>query len=106
VVGEIRIDIERARHDAAHHVFDELWVVMRFIDDEEFVGSLEEIVRLARHRIFHDLDEIFGSNFEIAIVARADEDRTEAALIMRRDRQRIERAIRVGLGKSGLDEFP
>ena len=59
---------------------------MGLIDDEELVGPLEQIVGLARHGIFHDLDQIFGANRLAAIVRDADQQRTAAPLIVRGDR--------------------
>ena len=60
LVGEVGVHVERAREDPAHDVFDELRIVMRFVDDEELVRPLEQIVGLARHRVLDDLDQIFG----------------------------------------------
>jgi hypothetical protein len=61
---------------------------MRFVDDEEFVGPLEEIVRLTRHRVFHDLDQIFGVNRLGCL--RTEQNRASPPLVVRRDRKCVE----------------
>ena len=105
VVGEIRKHIERPAQDAAHDVLDELRITVRFVDDEEFVGPLEQIVRFARHRVLDDLHQIFGSNVGLASVTRTDQNRTASALIVGRDGQRVERPARIVLREPRLREF-
>src|SRR5581483_11061997 len=99
LVAEIAIDVEGAKKNSADDVFDEPRIVMRLVDDEELVGAFEEIVRLTRHRVFHDLYEIFGGN-RLRRPA-AEQNRPSPALVVRRNRQRVEGSPRVGLAESG-----
>ncbi len=69
LVAEVRIHVQGAREDAAHDVFDELRVVVRLIHHEELVRAFQQVVRLAGHRVFDDLDEILGANhLRVALV--------------------------------------
>ena len=105
VVAQIGIHLERAGENSANDVFDELRVVMRLVNDEELVGPLEQIVRFARHGVFDDFDEIFGTDDVGLRLGDADENAAPAALVVRRDGQHVERAPRVGLGEAGLDQL-
>jgi mannose-6-phosphate isomerase len=103
LVAEIRVHVESAREYAANHVFDKARVVVSLVDDEKLVGSLQEIVGFARHRVFDDFDEILGANGVRVI----DPDQNDAppALIVGRDRKRIECARRLLLRKADVDQL-
>jgi para-aminobenzoate synthetase / 4-amino-4-deoxychorismate lyase len=77
---------------------------VRLVDDEELVGPFEQIVGFARHRVFDDLDEIFGTHC-IDMRVGAEQDRASATLIVRRARKCVERAVCVAFTESGFDEL-
>ena len=70
---------------------------MRLVDDEELVGALEQVVRLARHRVLDDFDEIFGAHGVGVRVLDAEQDRAAPALVVRRNGKRVERARGIAL---------
>src|SRR5579872_275861 len=74
LVRKICVHRQRTRQNVPNDIFHEARIVMRLVDNEEFVRALEQIVRLARHRVLDDLYEIFGANLGRAIVRRADRD--------------------------------
>ena len=105
VVTEVGVHLERSRQDSPHHVFDELRIMVRLVHDEELVGALEQVVGFARHRAFDDLDEVFGANDFGLRLRDADENASSAALVVRRNRQRVEGAACVVLAKAGIHEL-
>ena len=56
------------------------------LDDEELVGSLEELVDRRAHRALDDPDEVL----RVELARRADEQRAAAALVVRRERHELE----------------
>src|SRR5580692_11759553 len=105
VVAQIGIHLERAGENSANDVFEEIRVVMRLVDDEELVGSLEQVVGFARHGVFDDFNEIFGTDDVGLPLGDADENASPASLVVRGDGQHVKRAPRVGLGEAGLDQL-
>ena len=62
---------------------------VRLLDDVELVGALQEREDRSRHRGLGDLDELLGG----CEARRADEQLGLGALVVRRDRDRIQDAL-------------
>jgi len=70
------------------------------LDDEELVGSLEQVVDRRAHRALGDPDEELGAD----VVLGADVERGEAALVVGRERDELEDALDVSLLEAGFGE--
>src|SRR6185503_6130633 len=65
------VEVEH-RGDVAHHVLDELRVVVGALGDELLVGPLEQAVELARALLFDDVDDLLDPDEVVG--ARGDGD--------------------------------
>ena len=71
----------------AHRVLDEARLQVRVLDDdEELVGSLQQVVDGSAHRARGDLDQHLG----VEVLLRSHEERLPASLVVRRDRDELE----------------
>src|SRR5205085_11887012 len=99
-VVEARIAVDRRLQREPHRVLDEPRLEVRMLDDEELVGTLEQLVYRRAHRLFDDLDEVLGVDLRLG----ADEQRSLAALVVCRERDELEDAPDVVVAETRFEE--
>ena len=73
---------------------------MRVLDDEQLVGPLQQLVDRRAHRALDELDE----PLRVDALARADEERALAALVVGRDRDELEDPLDVAGLEARLEQ--
>ena len=83
----------------ADGVLDEARLQVRVLDDEELVGSLEQLVDRGAHRALDDASELLG----VHGLVRADVERSAAALVVGRDGDELQDPFDLGLFEARLE---
>ena len=92
--------LDDARHHLAHDVLDEARVGVRLLDHVQLVGALEQRQDRRRHGALGDRGEPLGRH----VLARAEQQRGLAALVVRRDRDGVEDALAILLAVAELGQ--
>jgi hypothetical protein len=100
VVSQLGQFVEDALERDPHRVLDEARLEVRVLDDEQLVGTLEELVDRRAHRALDDLDE----PLRVEPLGRADEERAPPALVVGRERDELEDPLDVGVVEARLEE--
>ena len=101
-VIELRQRLERVPEGMAYRVLHEARLQVRMLDDEELVGSLEQIVDRSAHRALGNLDEHLG----IEVLLRPHEERLAPALVVRGDGDELEDPLDVARIEPDFSEKP
>ena len=99
-VPEARHLVDQALERDAHRVLDEPWLEMGVLDDEQLVGSLQELEHGGAHRALDEIDERLG----VDVAGGADEQRAAAPLVVGRDRDELEDLLDVARSEARLGE--
>ena len=89
-VVELREPLDDAADHLAHAVLDEPRPAVGLLDDVRLVGALHQLVDLRRHRLLDDLEQHGGVDLVVAELGAPDVERAEPALVVGRDRHRLE----------------
>jgi len=98
-VGKVGVAVDRPLEREPHGVFDEARLQVRVLDDEQLVGALQQLVDGRAHRVLDDLDEVLRIDLRLG----ADEQRSLAALVVRRERDELEDAVDVAIREPCLE---
>ena len=93
LVGQLRQPREYAVDHLAHAVLDEAGAAVGLLDDGDLVDALHQLVDLRGHRVLDDVEQRPRVDLERAGLRHADVERAEAALVVGRERDRVEDAL-------------
>ena len=96
--------VDDAADHLAHAVLDEARPAVRLLDHDALVGPLHQLVDLRRHRVLDDREQPLAVDVDVAVLAAADVQRSQPALIVGRDGHRLEDPLDLVLAEAVREE--